>query len=80
MDSLKTKLGMTSNVQNMWHGTRTTPSNAITDSDEGFDLRFCRDGMQGIGNYFAEQAAYSASPNFVTKESDGTKGLFFARV
>ena len=44
----------------MWHGTRKTQSEAIIDCGEGFDLRFCANGVHGIGNYFAYQACYSA--------------------
>ena len=52
----------------MWHGTRTADSSVITDSDEGFDLRFCRNGAYGIGNYFAVDSQYSASPGYVHNE------------
>jgi len=57
---LKTKLGKKSDEIDMWHGTRKTQSEAITDCGEGFDLRFCANGVHGIGNYFAYQACYSA--------------------
>ena len=77
---MNTKLGRPSDEKDLWHGTRTTDSKCITDSDEGFDIRFSRDGMQGVGNYFALKAEYSAKTNFVHNETDGTKGLFMARV
>ena len=65
---------------NMWHGTGNTPSYCITDSDEGFDLRFSKRAAHGIGNYFAENSSYSTNEGYVSKEPDGTRGVFFAKV
>ena len=55
---------------NLWHGSRESDSNKITDSDEGFDMRFASDGMHGVGNYFALRAIYSASDMFAHKEAN----------
>jgi len=37
----------------LWHGAGKNDSRAITDGEEGFDMRFARDGLFGVGNYFA---------------------------
>jgi len=49
---------------NLWHGSRDNDSKMITDSEEGFDMRFAKNGNFGIGNYFATTAEYSAMDIF----------------
>ena len=41
----------------LWHGTRTTPTSAIFNGAEGFDMRFSKQGVWGMASYFAELAA-----------------------
>jgi len=43
----------------LWHGSRYTDSSMIVEGEEGFDMKFARDGLHGIGNYFAIFAQYS---------------------
>ena len=43
----------------LFHGTSQTPPSKIWQSEDGFDLRYSRRGMWGIGSYFAEKASYS---------------------
>jgi len=68
----------------LWHGTGDTSSKLITDSDEGFDMRFCdKDGYFGPGNYFALRADYSTRGfEHIEKDGDfkGLGGVFFAQV
>ena len=48
----------------------------ITDSEEGFDMRFANNGIHGIGNYFAFTAKYSAQDLFIHKEENDLYGMF----
>ena len=43
----------------LFHGTSDTGPEKIYQSEEGFDMRFSRDGMWGQANYFAVDAYYS---------------------
>ena len=43
----------------MWHGTRLNDPMNIIHGETGLDMRFSREGMHGIGIYFADNAAYS---------------------
>ena len=47
------------NEKLLFHGTSKTPPNKIWQSEDGFDMRYCHQGMWGIGSYFAEKASYS---------------------
>ena len=77
---LKNKLGKESEVKHLWHGTRDTPSNVISDGQEGFDMRYCSlGGLFGGGNYFAVNASYSTN-GYQHNEVNGEKGVFYASV
>ena len=43
----------------MFHGSSATDPSLISDSEEGFDIRFSHGGLFGQGTYFAEDPAYS---------------------
>ena len=45
----------------LFHGTRSNPPKCIYESEEGFDMRYSREGLWGLGNYFAENAKYASS-------------------
>lgn len=47
------------NEKELFHGTRTTKPEDIYKCETGFDMRFSKEGMWGIGNYFAIKASYS---------------------
>ena len=47
------------NEKHLFHGTRGEPAEKICRSEEGFDMRFSREGMWGQANYFAANASYS---------------------
>ena len=49
------------NEKELFHGSSSTTPEEIYESEEGFDLRFNRQGMWGQGNYFAESAQFSCS-------------------
>ena len=64
----------------LWHGSGNTPSEYITDGEEGFDMRFgSLKGKFGGGNYFAINASYSSN-GYQYKEANGVKGIFYASV
>jgi len=77
---LGNKNGVKSDERMLWHGFRNISSKAITHGEEGFDMRFSRDGMKGIGNYFAINASYSARDTYVHKKKNGQKSLILAKV
>lgn len=62
----------------LFHGSRQTKPEQIYASDEGLDMRFSRDGMFGVGIYFANNAAYSHT--YAYHESDGTLQIFLVWV
>ena len=62
----------------LFHGTRATPPNWIYESEEGFDMRYSRAGMWGVGNYFAENANYASC--FAYKTTDKVLQLFLVKV
>ena len=63
----------------MWHGTKGNPSSLITEGEEGFDMRFARNGAEGSGNYFAYSSSYSAG-GYKTNVGNGTFEVFYAHV
>ena len=77
-DRMKRKCGGEINEMLLFHGTRNTPPSSIYKDEEGFDMRFGRTGMWGVGNYFAVKASYS--DNYAHYLSDGTHQMFLAKV
>ena len=65
------------NEKKLFHGTRKNPAENICRSEEGFDMRFSREGMWGQANYFAVKAEYSDSYAY---HKDGIKELILAKV
>ena len=63
----------------LFHGTSNTPPQEIYKSEDGFDMRFSRDGMWGQGNYFAESARYSASGYSYQKKTTQPLLYLFSR-
>lgn len=43
----------------LFHGTRNNKPSLIFESEEGFDLRFAKQGVWGMAIYFAKNASYS---------------------
>ena len=48
----------------LYHGTRETNPSLIYNSEEGFDMRYSREGLWGIAVYFAENSSYSNAYSF----------------
>ena len=62
----------------LFHGTSDTRPEKIYQSEEGFDMRFSRDGMWGQANYFAVAANYS--DQYAYQRSDGQREILLAKV
>eukprot|EP00900_Chrysochromulina_parva_P001217 jgi/Chrpa1/11096/Chrysochromulina_OHIO_Genome00022610-RA len=65
-------------VQELFHGTGSTPPHEIYSGQEGFDMRFCNQGMWGIASYFAVEAGYS--DQYCSKNGRGERELLVADV
>jgi hypothetical protein len=62
----------------LFHGARVRENmNAIMEF--GFDLRVARDGLAGVGIYFATNSSYS-NGGYVIQNPDGSKEMFICRV
>lgn len=61
----------------LFHGTRDNRPELIYRGGEGFDMRFCLDGMWGRGNYFAVNSSYSHGYAF---ECNGVYKMFAVNV
>lgn len=62
----------------LFHGTRGTKPEEIYMSEEGFDMRFCREGRWGQANYFAVDAYYSDL--YAHQKPDGQREILLAKV
>eukprot|EP01091_Cochliopodium_minus_P006377 TRINITY_DN1626_c0_g1_i1.p1 TRINITY_DN1626_c0_g1~~TRINITY_DN1626_c0_g1_i1.p1 ORF type:complete len:848 (-),score=282.41 TRINITY_DN1626_c0_g1_i1:26-2533(-) len=65
-------------VKELFHGTRSTDPSEVYDGQEGFDMRFCNQGMWGIGTYFAQNASYSMK--YSSKNNNGHSQMFLSSV
>lgn len=52
----------------------------IYDSEEGFDMRFSRDGMWGRANYFADKSIYSNKYAYKGEGMITSRQMFMATV
>ena len=68
------------NEMELFHGSRTTPSDNICSSEEGFDMRFSRQGLWGQANYFAVKAYYSHHYAYLLNRKTCTKEIILAKV
>ena len=62
----------------LFHGTTNNLPKRIYESEEGFDMRYSRQGLWGLGNYFAVAANYAS--NYAYKDASGIFQLFLAIV
>ena len=67
-----------SNVMELFHGTQKNHPKLIYDSEIGFDMRFCSEGMWGQANYFAVNASYSHDYSHIN--ASGQREMFLVRV
>ena len=63
----------------LFHGTGTTVPIEIYTGEFGFDMSFCKQGMWGLGTYFAKNASYSCG-GYSHQLSDGKRQVFLAQV
>ncbi|CAI2362654.1 unnamed protein product [Moneuplotes crassus] len=65
----------------LFHGTSITNPTTVISSEEGFDMRFSRQGLWGRGIYFAEKMEYSDKYAFQdSSDSSKAKQVFLAQV
>lgn len=62
----------------LFHGTSSNPPKCIYESEEGFDMRYSRKGLWGLGNYFAENANYASC--FAYKRFNDILQVFLVKV
>ena len=72
------KGGKSATEMELFHGTRTTPPERIYESEEGFDMRYSRQGLWGLGNYFAVAANYTST--YAYKDASGILQVFLVKV
>ena len=58
---MHTKNGGRVNEMQLFHGTGTNDPKNIYEGEDGFDMRYSRQGLWGVANYFAVNASYSHS-------------------
>jgi hypothetical protein len=46
-------------VKHLFHGTKSNEPSKIYASEDGLDMRYSNDGLNGYGVYFADNAKYS---------------------
>ena len=68
---------ITCREKTLFHGTRQTDPKEIYKGDSSFDMRHCRDGSWGKGNYFAVNASLADGYAYGVH---GVKKLLLARV
>ena len=54
------------NEMQLFHGTRTNDPRNIYEGEDGFDMRYGRQGVWGVANYFAVNAKYSHSYSYAS--------------
>ena len=75
---LSYKNGGNVNERELFHGTGRNDPKLIYEGEDGFDMRFSREGMWGRANYFAVNASYSNS--YAHTRSDWTKEMFMVKL
>ena len=68
------------NEKHLFHGTRTTPPEKVFRSEKGVDFRFSREGLWGIGSYFAVNASYSDAYAYARPGGSNVKQMFVCKV
>ena len=66
------------NEKELFHGTSHNDPRLIYEGEDGFDMRFCVQGMWGLANYFAVNASYSNS--YAYTRSYGSREMFMVKV
>ena len=77
---LETKNAGATNEMELFHGSRDTSPENICGSEEGFDMRFSRQGLWGLANYFAVKAYYSHHYAYSRDDQQGSKEIILAKV
>ena len=77
---LQKKNGGAVNELELFHGSKTTPSDNICASEEGFDMRFSQRCLWGQANYFAVKAFYSHHYARTVSDDGLVKEVILAKV
>ena len=64
----------------LFHGTFVTDPSTLIEWEEGFDMRFSKEGLWGRGIYFAVKASYSNNYAFELNDENKTFQMFLAKV
>ena len=64
----------------LFHGTSTNAPELIYKGDANFDMRYCKHGMWGRGNYFAVNASYSDVYSHHCQGAGGYRQMLVANV
>ena len=59
--------GLANMTRALFHGTSSTDPKLVYQGEDGFDMRFSRNGMWGQGIYFAANASYSHNYAYASK-------------
>lgn len=62
------KLNCMKMIKHLFHGTYVTNPTQIYSTEDGLDMRFSRDGRNGYGLYFADNALYSREYAYKPKD------------
>ena len=65
------------NEMELFHGTRGNDPKFLYEGEDGFDMRYGRQGMWGVANYFAVNASYSNAYAFT---SGAGRQMFLVKV
>ena len=63
----------------LFHGTSNIPPEIIYQSEDGFDIRYSREGLWGNAVYFAVNSSYSNKYCYIDIKKN-IKQMFYARV
>lgn len=66
------------NEMQLFRGTRKNDPKLIYEGEDGFDMRYGKEGMWGVANYFAVKASYS--DDYAHTSSNGQKEIFLVNV
>ena len=77
--SIKNKVHV--NEKHLFHGTRSTLPEKVYKSEKGVDFRHSKEGLWGMGSYFAVNASYSDRYAYTARGgATGEKQMFICKV
>jgi Poly(ADP-ribose) polymerase catalytic domain len=67
-------------MRHLFHGTKVNHPSKIYSTEDGMDMRYSNDGLNGFGLYFADNAKYSDDYAHKVQGYDGEKQMFLCLV